>query len=104
MESGLVGENSVPHDYYLYAMGDGVVQHPQGRAAQMLTRVIRHVREVTQDRNVLLSQAAAYAARHTITVPGHLVMTSNLTLEDQPPRALISAAKTSYIRKFRHSA
>ncbi|KAH7072024.1 hypothetical protein BKA63DRAFT_577664, partial [Paraphoma chrysanthemicola] len=99
-ESGLTGENTVLHDYYLYAMGDGVARHPNGRAAQMLTRAIRHVRQVTQDRNVRLSEAAAYAARHNITVPAPIVMTNNLAVEDQPPQGLIAAARTAYIHKF----
>ncbi|KAH7084323.1 hypothetical protein FB567DRAFT_445930 [Paraphoma chrysanthemicola] len=103
-ESGLTGENTVLHDYYLYAMGDGVARHPNGRAAQMLTRVIRHVRQVTQDRNVRLSEAAAYAARHNITVPAPIVMTNNLAVEDQPPVGLIAAARTAYIRKFGKTA
>ncbi|KAF2034141.1 hypothetical protein EK21DRAFT_108184 [Setomelanomma holmii] len=103
-ESGLVGENSVLHDYYLHAMGDGVANHPQGRAAQMLTRVIQHVRQHTKDRNVLLSQAADYAARHGIVVPPNLKMSNKLDVEDKPPKALITAALKAYERRYGHRA
>ncbi|CAN9347076.1 unnamed protein product [Alternaria alternata] len=85
-DSGARGSSKDLHDYFLYSMGDGVVRPPRGRKAQMLTLVIEHVRGVTNDRNVRLSQAATYAQRYNITVPAHHQMNfQNLAFEDQLP-------------------
>ncbi|EFQ91175.1 hypothetical protein PTT_12040 [Pyrenophora teres f. teres 0-1] len=100
-DSGLLRENGRLHDYFLYHMGDGVRYPPTGRQAQMLTRVIDHVRNVTQDRNVRLSQALAYAQRHGISVPASASIDfSNLAVADTPPTALLRMIKADYERKF----
>jgi hypothetical protein len=99
MDSGLTGEDKVVHDYPLYHMADGVVRHPTGRQAQMLTRVIDHVRNVTGDRNVLLSQGAAYAQRYDITVPAHEQLSNDIDVEDSPPAALLASIRADYHRK-----
>jgi hypothetical protein len=82
-------------------MGDGVVRLPTGRGAQMLTRVIYHVRNVSGDRNVLLSEAAAYARQHNITVPAHEQMNfMNLDIEDRlPSAAMLATMKADYRAK-----
>ena len=100
MESGLTGEDKVTHDFYLHAMGENVVNHPTGRAAQMLTRVIRHVVEVSGDRNVRLSEAAQYARRHGITIPANERMNSNLEVADLPDGRILAIARAEYFRKF----
>ncbi|KAI4948434.1 hypothetical protein J4E91_005856 [Alternaria rosae] len=101
-DSLLKGENRVLHDFFLYNMGDGVAHPPAGRQAQMLTRVIEHVRRVSGDRHVRLSQAAAYARRYNITVPAHeQIDFTNLTVEDQlPSAARLSTMKDDYRNKF----
>jgi hypothetical protein len=68
----------------------------------MLSRVIEHVRTITMDRNVLLSEAATYAQRHGITVPAHEQMNfSNLAVEDRlPSAAFLAMIKADYQRKF----
>ncbi|RMZ69998.1 hypothetical protein GMOD_00000026 [Pyrenophora seminiperda CCB06] len=100
-ESGIVGENRILHDYFLYHMGDGVRHPPTGRQAQMLTRVIEHVRNVTQDRNVRLSEASQYAQRHGISVPvTERIDFANLPVEDAPSRALLDTIREDYVRKF----
>jgi hypothetical protein len=100
MDSGLKGEDSVVHDYPIYHLGDGVVRPPTGRQAQMLTRVIHHVRNVTRDRNVTLSHAATYAQRHGITVPTYERMGTNLDVEDALSDALRRTIKADYMRKY----
>jgi hypothetical protein len=99
-ESSLAGDDKNTHDYFLHAMGENVVNHPTGRAAQMLTRVIRHVVEVTGDRDVRLSQAAQYAARHGIVVPQNERMAANLDVADSPNAAVILTARNQYFQKF----
>ncbi|KAH8632392.1 hypothetical protein IG631_14075 [Alternaria alternata] len=101
-DSGARGSNKDLHDYFLYSMGDGVVRRPRGRNAQMLTRVIEHVRGVTNDRNVRLSQAATYAQRYSITVPAHHQMNfQNLAFEDQlPSEAFLEMIRDDYRNKF----
>ncbi|RAR11781.1 hypothetical protein DDE83_004378 [Stemphylium lycopersici] len=100
-ESGLKAPNNNLHDYFLFHMGDGVVRPPTGRGAQMLTRVIEHIRNVTGDRNVQLSQAATYARTHGITVPAEEQMDfKNLDAEDKPSLALIVTAMSDYRNKF----
>jgi hypothetical protein len=100
LDSGLNGDDKQTHDFYLHAMGVNVAHHPTGRAAQMLTRVIRHVVQVTGDRNVRLSQAAQYAQRHGITVPPNERMSSNLSITDRPDPVIMGAATAAYLRKF----
>ncbi|KAH6868698.1 hypothetical protein BKA58DRAFT_412372 [Alternaria rosae] len=101
-DSLLKGENRILHDFFLYNMGDGVTHPPAGRQAQMLTHVIEHVRRVTRDRHVRLSQAAAYARRYSITVPAHEQMNfTNLAVEDQlPSAARLLTMKVDYWNKF----
>ena len=100
-ESGLKAPNNKLHDYFLFHMGDGVVRPPTDRQAQMLTRVIEHVRTVTGDRNVRLSQAATYAQTHGITVPAREQMDfTNLDAEDKPSPALMDTAMSDYRNKF----
>ncbi|CAN9366725.1 unnamed protein product [Alternaria sp. RS040] len=84
------------------AMGDGVVRPPRGRKAQMLTLVIEHVRGVTHNRNVRLSEAAAYAQQHNITVPVHHQMNfQNLAFEDQlPSEVFLDTIRDDYRNKF----
>ena len=96
------GENRILHDFFLYNMGDGVAHPPAGRQAQLLTRVIEHVRRVTGDRHVRLSQAAAYARQYNITVPINEQMNvTNLAVEDQlPSPARLLAMKADYWNKF----
>jgi hypothetical protein len=100
MDSGLSGDDKQTHDFYLHAMGANVANHPTGRAAQMLTRVIRHVVEVTGDQNVRLSQAAQYAQRHGIRVPASERMSSDLSVADQPDPVIMGVAETEYRQKF----
>ncbi|RYO69480.1 hypothetical protein AA0113_g4057 [Alternaria arborescens] len=101
-DSGVRGSSKDLHDYFLYSMGDGVVRPPRGRKAQMLTLVIEHVRGVTNDRNVRLSQAATYAQRYNITVPAHHQMNfQNLAFEDQlPSEAFLNIIRNDYRTKF----
>jgi hypothetical protein len=99
-DSGLIGDDKHTHDFYLHAMGVNVANHPTGHAAQMITRVIRHVVEQTGDRNVRLSQAAHYARQHGITVPFSQSMSSNLTVADKPNEAIMKVAKDMYRQKF----
>jgi hypothetical protein len=98
--SGLTGEDKDTHDFYLHAMGVNVVNHPTGRRAQMLTRIIRHVVEQTGDRDVRLSQAAGYARRHNITVPANERMNGDLSVADVPDAAIMASARAAYKRKF----
>ncbi|KAI4689309.1 uncharacterized protein J4E88_002659 [Alternaria novae-zelandiae] len=101
-DSLLKGENRILHDFFLYNMGDGVAHPPAGRQAQLLTRVIEHVRRVTGDRHVRLGQAAAYARQYNITVPVNEQMNvTNLAVEDQlPSPARLLAMKADYWNKF----
>ncbi|RYO26037.1 hypothetical protein AA0111_g8402 [Alternaria arborescens] len=101
-DSGARGSSKDLHDYFLYSMGDGVVRPPRGRKAQMLTLVIEHVRGITNDRNVRLSQAATYAQRYNITVPAHHQMNfQNLAFEDQlPSEAFLNIIRNDYRTKF----
>lgn len=99
MDSGLTGDDKYMHDFYLHAMGANVVNHPTGRAAQMLTRVIRHVLR-TGDQNTRLSQAAQYAQIHGIMVPAHERMRNNLFVADQPDRIMMASAKSAWEAKF----
>ncbi|KAG9195174.1 hypothetical protein G6011_00294 [Alternaria panax] len=101
-DSGARGPNRIPHDYFLHSMGDGVVRPPHRHKAQMLTRVIQHVRNVTGDRNVRLSEAATYAQKWNITVPAHEQMDfQNLAVEDRlPSAAFLSMIKDDYRTKF----
>ncbi|KAI4649382.1 hypothetical protein J4E93_003700 [Alternaria ventricosa] len=101
-DSLLKGENRILHDFFLYNMGDGVAHPPARRQAQMLTRVIEHVRRVTGDRHIRLSQAAEYARRYNITVPVNEQMNfMNLAVEDQlPSPARLLAMKADYWNKF----
>jgi hypothetical protein len=62
--------------------------------------VIRHVVEVTGDRDVRLSQAAQYAARHGIVVPQNERMAANLDVADSPNAAVILTARNQYFQKF----
>lgn len=80
-------------------MGENVVNHPQGRAAQMLTRVIVHVLQAG-DTNVRLSEAAVYAQKHNITVPPSLVMNHDLTAANQPDPITLANARTLFYMKF----
>ena len=100
-DSGLLGDNSNLHDYFLYHMGDGVRHPPTGRQAQMLTRVIEHVRNVTQDTNVRLSEASQYAERYGISVPVSDRMNfANSAMEDRPLRAILDTINNDFRRKF----
>jgi hypothetical protein len=81
-------------------MGANVVNHPTGRRAQMLTRVIRHVLDRTGDRNVRLSGAADYARQHDIVVPANERMSSDLSIADIPDPVTMRIAKQAYKLKF----
>jgi hypothetical protein len=98
-DSGLNGDDKDTHDYFLHAMGKNVVHHPTGRAAQMLTHVIRHVLQ-TGDQNVRLSQAAQYAQTHGITVPLSERMSSDLSVADRPDPVTLATARASWVAKF----
>ena len=100
MDSGLSGADSITHDYFLHAMGKNVVNHPVGSAAQMLTRVIRHVVEVSHDRSARLSEAARYARAWGITVPAGEHMDPNLDVADVPDPATLATARAAYVAKF----
>jgi hypothetical protein len=100
MDSGLTGEDREVHDFFLHAMGANVVNHPKGRSAQMLTRVILHVLTVTRDRNVRLSEAAQYAQKHGITVPADELMDPDLNSSDVPDPGVLKLASEDYQRKF----
>jgi hypothetical protein len=102
MESGLIGTDSITHDYFLHAMGKHVVNHPAGSAAQMLTRVIRHVVDISHDRNVRLSEAARYAWAWGITVPVSERMNSNLDIVDVPDPVTLATSRAAYVTKFGH--
>jgi len=56
-DSGLLGNNSQLHDYFLYHMGDGI-RHLQ---TQMRTRVIEHVPNVTHDAKLRPIELSQYA-------------------------------------------
>ncbi|KAF2818825.1 hypothetical protein CC86DRAFT_413479 [Ophiobolus disseminans] len=100
MESGLKGDNCEVHDFYLFAMGENVVHHLTGRAAQMLTRVIQHVVNVTGDRNVRLSEATQYAQTHGITFLANELMNPNLNVTDKPNPATMAVASADWVQKF----
>ncbi|KAH4113639.1 hypothetical protein HBH47_208330 [Parastagonospora nodorum] len=102
MESGLIGGDSITHDYFLHAMGKNVVNHPVGSAAQMLTRVIRHVVDVSHDRTARLSEAARYARAWGITVPVGERMNSNLDIADVPDPVALATFRAAYVTKFGH--
>lgn len=92
------------HDYPLWYMAEGVAVYPTGRDAQLLTRVIHHVRHVSGNRNVLLSQVQQYAAQHGITVPPADVIQPNVNVVagDTPSRAFLGLIEADYLRKFGH--
>ncbi|KAJ4364602.1 hypothetical protein N0V83_009198 [Neocucurbitaria cava] len=94
------------HDYYLWDMGEGVHRYPEGRAAQLLTHVIRHVRLVTNDRDVRLSQLEEYAAKHQITVPvaDQLQPNNDCVEEDKPSEAFLADIDAEFRRKFDKSS
>lgn len=94
------------HDYYLWDMGQGVVRYPTGRAAQLLTHVIQHVRNVTGDRNVLLSQVQQYAVQHNITIPAadRIQPGIAVVMEDTPSRAFLTTIDAEFRRKFQKSS
>jgi hypothetical protein len=95
-ENGLTGDDRDTHDFFLYAMGENVQHHPSGRAAQLLTRVIRHVLDFTQDRNVRLSEAVQYAQRYGITVD------PSLTITDTPDATVIDVARRDFRSKHQN--
>jgi hypothetical protein len=94
MDSGLTGDNKYVHDFYLHAMGENVVNHPTGRAAQMLTRAIRHAIRIG-DRSTRLSEAAQFAQTHGITVPAYQRMNTSLSVGNKPDPRVIATAKAA---------
>jgi hypothetical protein len=99
-DNGLTGADKHTHDFYLHAMGKNVMRHPTGRAAQMLTRVIRHVVDVTRDKNVRLSQSAQYARQHGIVVLDDERMNTDVDVADVPDAAVMALARAEYHTKF----
>ncbi|RKF57863.1 hypothetical protein OnM2_071016 [Erysiphe neolycopersici] len=99
-ENGLTGADKHTHGFYLHSMRKNIARHPTGGAAQMLTRVIRHVVEVTGDTNIRLSQATQYARLHGIVGPDAEVMDSDLDVADQSEATVMALARAEYYRKF----
>jgi hypothetical protein len=89
------------HDYFLYHLGDGVVHYPTGRNAQLITRCILHVRNVSHDMNVRISEIVQYAARHNITVPAadQIQPDTNVVFEDTPSQAFLDLIDRDFVRR-----
>jgi len=78
-----------------------VVNYPTGHDAQLLTRCIQHVRNVTQDTRVRMSQVEQYAARHNITVPAAEILQQdiNVVQQDTPSRNFLQMIHDDFVRR-----
>ncbi|KAF2127480.1 hypothetical protein P153DRAFT_358366 [Dothidotthia symphoricarpi CBS 119687] len=83
--SGLVGCDKVdPFDCFVIDLAEGLHPDrlPTGKGAQLLTHVYMHVRDVTGDANLKLSDVNVYAQTHGISVPLENVLGDDLVVED----------------------
>jgi hypothetical protein len=62
-------DNRGPYNYYVSDLSEGVVddRHPAGKGAQLLTRMIEHLRNSGKS-DLLLSEVSDYARKHSIVV------------------------------------
>jgi hypothetical protein len=84
-DNGNMGCDKVdPFDFYVSDLPEGVHKdrHPTGKGAQLLSRVIEHVRN-TDSYDLRLSQVADYARRHSIAVPHQDQLLDDLAAEDE---------------------
>jgi hypothetical protein len=85
VENGNMGCDKVdPFDFYVSDLFEGVHndRHPTGKGAQLLSRVIEHVRN-TDNADLRLSQVADYARQHSIAVPHQDQLLDDLAAEDE---------------------
>ena len=105
LDSGNTGcDKGEPFDYYVHDLAEGVQDdhHPTGKGAQLLTRVIEHVREVG-DHDLLLSGVVEYAQQHDIVVPVSDQLTGGVDVEDKAARNRHKkTVADSYVAKFGH--
>ncbi|KAI4649381.1 hypothetical protein J4E93_003699 [Alternaria ventricosa] len=94
------------HDYFLYHLGDGVVHYPAGRNAQLMTRCVWHVRNVSHDMDVKMSEIVQYAAKHGISVPAADLIQpdTNVVLEDTPSPAFLAMIHNHFVNKYGKSS
>ncbi|KAI4654902.1 uncharacterized protein J4E78_007081 [Alternaria triticimaculans] len=87
------------HDYFLYHLGDGVVHYPAGRNAQLMTHCVWHVRNVSHDMDVKMSEIVQYAAKHGISVPAADLIQpdTNVVLEDTPSPAFLAMIHNNFV-------
>lgn len=89
------------HDYFLYHLGDGIVNYPTGRDAQLLTYCVQHARNVSHDMNVRISEIVQYATRHGITVPAADLIQpdTNVVVEDTPSQAFLDMIDRDFVNR-----
>jgi hypothetical protein len=77
-------DNRGPFDYYVSDLSEGVVddRHPIGKGAQLLTRVIKHLRNSGKT-DLLLSEVSDYARKHSIMVPDADCCSNDLAADDK---------------------
>ncbi|KAI4958176.1 hypothetical protein J4E86_003772 [Alternaria arbusti] len=94
------------HDYFLYHLGDGVVHYPAGRNAQLMTHCVWHVRNVSHDMDVKMSEIVQYAAKHGISVPAADLIQpdTNVVLEDTPSPAFLAMIHNNFVSKYGKSS
>jgi len=105
LDSGNTGcDKGEPFDYYVHDLAEGVQddRHPTGKGAQLLTRVIQHVREAG-DHDLLLSEVVGYAQQHGIVVPVSDQLAEGLDIDDKAARDRHKQTVADfYFTKFSH--